>query len=493
MAEVKVSKVTGSTFKYRKIVDETIRAIELGALRGKLASVREYAKSKGVGVSTVTQAYYELARQGWIVAEPKRGYFVCPKEVNRQPDYGCHYHRGYANQDLVRAVQYSFNDPDILPLSCTAPSSVIDIEPVLNRLHKQALKQRPYKLQMQDPIEGIAELRQEICRHFFRSGQVFSPQQLLITNGRKESLLVALAAAGCMGKTLALESPVSFYFQAILSQLNADVIEVPIQANYDDELALLTQAHRAQPFSAYLVNPSFSDPTGRVLSRDNKLALIYWAQRHGVTLIEYDRSELYFGAERPVTLASLIAGECVEASSAGDSWATAKCKLISIGGFYDTLSPSISLGYLICINTLEECQYAKQTLAEEPGILLQHMVSSLMASGEYPKILARLRRQLRLNCLSCIGLLQTGLPNGVYMSQPAGGPCLWLQLPEGYSSELLWSHVIASKLSIAPGTQFSFDRRYDKCFRITYGLPWNEAMVAGYRRLADIIAAFLVA
>ncbi|AQS38338.1 transcriptional regulator, GntR family [Shewanella psychrophila] len=470
-------------FKYQKIVDEIIRAIESGIFSNKLCcnkleSVRRYAKDKGVGVSTVTQAYYELERLGWIYSEPKRGYFIASREMLKQPDYGSNINRIHGQLELANAVQYSFNDPDILPLSCTAPCTVIDQELLLNRLHKQVLKHRPYKLLMQDPIWGIPELRFEICRHLLRSGQVFLKEQVLITNGRQEGLLLALSAAKAIGKAVAVESPVSFYFQAILKQFNADVIEVPMQGSYADELVLLSKAHKEQCFDTYLVNPNFADPTGRVLSVEDKNALIEWASEHDVTLIEYDRGELYFGLARPVTIASLVTQ-------------SRSCRVISIGDFYDTISPTISLGYLICSDTFTACQYAKQTIAEEPSIALQHMVSNLMSSGEYLTLTGKLRAQMNTHYLKMKSLMSSVLDDSVYMSQPTGGPCIWLKLPDEFSSEELWDRVIQEKLSIAPGAMFSFTSNYSCYFRITFALPWNEKMESGVIRLAKVIKDYL--
>lgn len=465
-------------FKYRQIVKDVIQSIEQGALQHKLYSVREYAKMKKVGISTVTQAYHELEQQGWIRAEPKRGYFVCKQQTPVQPDYGNHYHRIQADQDLATAVQYSFNDPDILPLSCTAPSSVNNNEVLLNRQHKQVLKYRPYQLLDSDP-SGITLLRQEICRHLLRSDEVFSQQQVVITNGRQEGLLLALVAAKAIGKTVAVESPVSFFFQTTLRQLNCDVIEVPMQADYADELALLSAAHQAQPFDIFLVNPSFADPTGRLLSPDNKLALIDWAEQHQITLIEYDRSELSFSDQRPATIAGLAAAQ-------------QRGKVISIFDFYDTISPAISLGYLLCVNTLQASEYARQTMGELPGLALQHMIANLMVSGEYQRIVLKLKAQLMQNYLNSKTLLAAQLNDeNIYISQPTGGPSLWFKLPEGYSSEELWHRVIDAKLSIAPGTMFSLEQNYDCFFRVTYGLPWNNKMQDGISRLGQVIAQYV--
>ena len=498
-------------FKYQTIVDGVISAISAGLLTGKLDSVRQYAKHHQVGVSTVTQAYMALERQGWIYVKPKCGYFVNHQQGRvsgkRTPNYGKTINRVKAGQSLATAVQFSFNDPDILPLSCTAPSSVIDHEVLLNRLHRQVVAKRPYKLFMDSPIEGLDQLRYEICRHLSRAGQVLTPDNVLITNGRQDGLLQALMAAKAIGKTVAVESPVSFYFQAILSQLNIDVVEIPQQIDYQDELDLLSNAYQTQPFATLLVNPSFADPTGRVLSDSDKLALIDWAVSHEVTLLEYDRSELYFGRQRPSCLVALVPP-------------TSPCRVISIGDFYDTLSPTISLGYLICSNTFNDCQFTKQTVGEEASIALQLMVHQLMESGQYHKLMTKLREQLLSNYIAAQSILTQHLPqalaNGLYISQPEGGPCIWFKLPNQLSSEALWQLVIADKLSIAPGQMFTFSyqtdaqganqetaqetnletnletKAYQDCFRITFGLPWTDQMQAGIKRLAQIIESYVV-
>ncbi|PKG58865.1 PLP-dependent aminotransferase family protein [Shewanella sp. GutDb-MelDb] len=471
-----------AAFKYRKVVDEIMTAIEQGQLTGKLMSVRTFAKQRQLGISTIMQAYHELERLGWVVAKPKRGYFVVSRVNAKPPNYGRQINRVLAGLTLDRAVQYSFNDDDILPLSCTAPSTVIDPELLLNQLHKKALAKRPYKLWMQDPIEGVAAFRQAICQHLLRSQQVFNYEQVLITNGRQEGLMLALIAAKALQQPIAVESPMSFYFQTMLKQFNADVVEIPMQADYQDELALLSSAYESQSFTTYLVNPNFADPTGRVLSNSEKLQLIEWAEKHHVTLIEYDRGELYFGSERPVTIASLV---CEQSS----------CRVICIVDFYDTISPTISLGYLLCINSFDECQFAKQTVAEEPSILLQHMVQEMMDSGRYHKHLTALRSQIQQNYSATMALLRPHLATitatPFYLSQPSGGPCIWFQLPADLTSQALWYKVIDNKLSIAPGAMFTLDSRYDNYFRITYALPWNEEMENGIGLLGQIIAEYV--
>lgn len=469
-------------FKYRLIVNDIIDKIEREQITGKLMSVRALAKIQGVGVSTVVQAYYELEKQGWIEARAKVGYFVIGKRSVTPPNYGKKIHYIQAGLSLDKAVQFSFNDPNILPLSCTAPSSVIDNELLLNRLHKKALKHRPYQLIMQDPTEGLLPLRQAICQHLAKSQQVFKPEKILINNGRKDGLMTALIATQALTGPIAIESPMSFFFQSILKQFNANVIEIPIQAHYQDELNLLSKAYQLQPFKTYLINPNFADPTGRVLSNNNKLALIQWAEKHEVTIIEYDRGELHFGTQRPCSIASLVTPD-------------SHCRIITLSDFYDTLSHTISLGYLICTNTLDACLFAKQIITEEPNLCLQHMMIELMQSKQFAQLMRQLHTHLKTNYTSALHLLLPAFnqieSDDFYYSQVEGGPCIWIKLPDHLSSEVLWEKAISAQLSIAPGDMFSFNQDYTQYFRITFALPWNEQMAAGIKRLGELVLAYV--
>ncbi|QBF84119.1 PLP-dependent aminotransferase family protein [Shewanella maritima] len=486
-----------TSFKYRKLVQTICEQIDSGALHDKLPSVRQAAKQYQLGVSTVVQAYQELERLGNVIAKPKQGYFVAKVASKPLIDHGQSINRVKAGQALDMAVQYSLNDPNLLPLSCTAPSSVLDNELLLNKLHRKALATRPYKMLMDDPVEGLPALRANLAKHLSFASHHLQPSQMLsnqtlprhkqsglssndilITHGRKDSLLVALMSTNALSQPIAVESPISYYLQATLKAVNAEVIEVPMQAKYQDEIALLSAVHDKQAFNVYLVNPNFADPNGRVLSTQDKLALLAWAKARQVTLIEYDRGELYFGSQRPISLALL--------AKSYPSY-----KVISIGDFYDTLSPSFSLGYLVAINVFQECQLTKQTICEEPSIALQQMLNTLFDNKLYHKHCDRLRAQMQVNLNRSLDILSPTLnrlaPNGLQCSEITGGPCLWFKLPEHISSKTLWDRAIANGISIAPGAMFSFDERYDNYFRITFALPWDEQMQQGIETLGQLL------
>jgi len=461
-------------FKYLTLQRELEKGIAEGIFQEKLPSVRTLAKEKNLSIATVQKAYEAMERAGLIEARIKRGYFIRPIQSIASNDYGHSYQQVFTQQAQERQVLYSINDDNLLPMSSTAPSSVINNGSLLSKLHKRVFDKGIYQFHVADEVQGSAELRKSISQFLYRQGQTISPENICITSGRREALLVALAATGDVGGTVAVESPTSFYFQSALSRLCKNVVEVTMQPNYQDELALLDQAYVKHGFSTYLVNPSFNDPTGRVLTQNDKLALLKWAQRRQVRLIEYDRSELHFSSCKPKSLAEL-------ASSFDDV-----C-VISIQDFFDTVSTRICLGFMLFVNCHDDLLTAKHTLTEEPNLNTQMIINELISSGGYEKNLIKLRGQLVEHYLKSQDIFAQHLAPNVVVPELQGGPCIWLKT-NGQSSTEVWRKLITQGVAIAPGAMFGSNIKFEDYLRITFALPWSSELALGLRKLCQALS-----
>lgn len=461
-------------FKYQTLQKELEQGIQTGIFTSKLPSVRALAKEHQVSVSTIQKAYDRLERVGLIYAEPKRGYFVTGNRQNTASGYGHKYQKVSCQKALELQVLYSINDDNLVPLASTAPSSVVNNQALLTKLHKKVFDKSIYQFHVEDEVQGSSQLRQNISQFLYRQGQTIAPKDIYITSGRREGLFIALLACQAIGGTVAAESPNSFYYQSLVSRVCKEIIEVPMQANYSDELALLDQAHKEYGFTTYLVNPSFNDPTGRVLSESQKLALLKWARNARVTLIEYDRSELYLGTDKPKSLAQLASQ-------------VTGVKVISIQDFFDTVSSRIYLGFVLSVNMEQKLLDAKHTVTEEPSLHVQNIVNELISSGQYELALNKLRAKLNDNYAKALKIFNTHLPEQVQFSQVKGGPCLWLKLQQPSSIEV-WQSLIDMGVAIAPGSMFGLNANFENYFRVTFALPWSSELALALTKVCQATA-----
>jgi len=74
------------------------------------------------------------------------------------------------------------------------------------------------------------------------------------------------------------------------------------------------------------------------------------------------------------------------------------------------------------------------------------------------------------------------------LTQPQGGFVIWVELPKGVDSVLLFDEAIQQGVNFAPGPLFSATGRYRNFLRLNCGRRWTadiEAAVARLGRLAE--------
>ena len=195
--------------------------------------------------------------------------------------------------------------------------------------------------------------------------------------------------------------------------------------------------------------------------------------------IEYDRSPLNFYGRKPLSLAELATQDGM-----------VDVNLYSIGDFFDTISPTFSLGYVICLGDVEQVKLAKQVTSEPPDILLQKMLIEILTSGKYSEHLSDIRNQMRVNYQKFLSIFGGDTCHASSVLPIEGGPCLWFRLPKGQSSQNLWQQALKQKVAIAPGKVFSFTESYDEYFRATFALPFDLQMEEGVLRLAVLVKSY---
>ena len=78
-------------------------------------------------------------------------------------------------------------------------------------------------------------------------------------------------------------------------------------------------------------------------------------------------------------------------------------------------------------------------------------------------------------------------PKGLKWTQPHGGMFLWVTLPEGVDTRVMFEDAIRNNVAYVVGSSFYSDGGGKNTMRLNFTYPSNEEIEEGIKRLADVI------
>jgi DNA-binding transcriptional MocR family regulator len=463
---------------YHRVAAGLEKAILGGSLRSgdRLPSVRQLCQQHGVSASTVTLAYRWLENRALVEARPKSGYFVALRHAALpEPELDTRMSSaGFVTpDDITRQFLLGSDDALALPSFRCVPSRPLLPEAKLRHLSARINRLHPeYASQYQ--MAGSSALRQEIARRSVHAGLRLRPENIIVTNGGTEALLVALRAAAKPGDTVAVESPTYWMLLEIIRSLGMRSIEIPTHPRDGLSIEALDFATRERgAIQACVVIPNFHNPLGCLMPVENKKRLVALGAERGVTLIETDiYGETHFGDERPPALKSFDADDHVILCSA----------------FTKTVAPGYRVGWMAPGRHFAQAQSLKFHTSCAGSMLHQEVLAEFMHDGGYDHHMRRLRAATRAQCDRMIEAVTRYFPAGCKLSRPQGGYMLWIELPPQVGSRKVFEFARREHIGLVPGATFSCSDRFDHFIRLHYAEPWCPELDANLKRLGQIVA-----
>jgi len=82
-------------------------------------------------------------------------------------------------------------------------------------------------------------------------------------------------------------------------------------------------------------------------------------------------------------------------------------------------------------------------------------------------------------------------PEDTRITRPQGGFTLWIELNKKVDTYKLHKRALKHNIGIAPGQIFSTQgKRFENCFRISYGEPWSDRIEEGIKILGKLARDF---
>jgi GntR family transcriptional regulator/MocR family aminotransferase len=382
-------------------------AIENGVLvpGARLPSWQDLAAQLGVARGTVRVAYEKLSAAQLIVASRASGTQVAerPRAVVRSeqpPEPGSFLEMHQEMTQGPAAFQMG------VPAEATFPATL------LSRIRSHAIRAESRAAPIYPDPRGELELRREIAGYLaIGRGIACSPSQVFITAGYSGGLGLALRVLGLEGQKAWTEEPGFPFTRRGLELARLSLAPIPVDA---DGIDLEHGLRHAPDAKLVVVTPGQQAPLGVTLSLERRLRLLDWAEREKAWVIEDDYlSELQLKGRAAPALASL--------DRSG--------RVIHIGSFSKTISPTLRLGFLVApVSLVSRFAEVAACLAPAPGPSVQLATAEFMREGHYLRHLRRTKRAYSAQRDVLLTCLQQHVDAG---SVTTAGLAALLRLPDG--------------------------------------------------------------
>lgn len=421
-----------------QIVREIERARHSAVLHGgtRMPSIRQLAQAHGISTFTVVEAYDRLVAQGVLIARRGAGFFVAsddpahdmPRPLPRAAA------REVGNAWLLSEV---FAD-DSIPVKSGCgwlPDDWLDEDGLQGAL-RQLAKGAGTRFVHYGHPQGYAPLRQSIARRLADIALDAHADQIVLTHGATQGLDLIARTLLHPGDAVLVEEPAYCNLLAILRSAGLHVVGVPRDAAGLDlaQLESAIQTHRPR---ALFLNSVLQNPLGTSLSPACAHRILQFAEQHGLWVVDDD----IYRELAPPNAPALAAMDGLH-------------RVIYLGSFSKTISPSIRVGYVACAPALAaELARTKMIGGLTTSEINERLVHLVLTEGGHRKHIERLTDRLaRARSRLCTQLTACGLS---LLAKPDGGMFVCAALPEGTpSSREIAEHALTQGIMLAPGEFF---------------------------------------
>ncbi len=300
----------------------------------------------------------------------------------------------------------------------------------------------------------------------------------LVTTGSQQAIDLLARVFLDPGSTVVIERPAYLAALQAFALCEARVAEVPVDAQ-GMQVQLLDDGRAAGARLLYVVG-TFANPSGATLSRERKLALLRWAVRERVFVVEDDPyGELRFAGDAVppmVALASEVPG--------AEHW----CGYVST--LSKVLAPGLRVGFMVLPPAVRaSVERCKQAMDLHTASLTQEVAARYLDSGRMPARIAAARERYRGKATVLAEALHAALGARLRFQMPEGGMFLWAALEPGIDAAQLLQAARERGVIFVPGAAFFASAPECNTMRLSFATGSAQALREGADRIAAALRA----
>jgi GntR family transcriptional regulator/MocR family aminotransferase len=451
----------------------------------RLPATRQLARDLGINRLTVENAYAELQADGLIDGRVGSGTYVLPPQPlpplpRADPDAPWPLWQrnvgeasGAFETIAPREMLETAGHPD--PIDFAGGTGASRLFPVdeFRRVIQSVMRRDGFAALDYGDRKGYAPLRSTIAHVLASQGLQLSAEHILVTAGSQQALALVAQMLLKPGDVVLVERPTYGGALDLFRALGLKIVGIPIDGHgmRVEKLEKLLQQHH--PRLIYTI-PNFQNPTGACMSDQRRRRLVALADRYNVPILEDDFvGDLRYDGRVQPALKALDPGG----------------RVIYVSTFSKMLMPGLRVGFLAAEGPVYDSLVSYKCANDlATSNLIQRALEAYVTVGRYQIHLRRCRRAYRRRRDTMLEAIARHLPAGVRVDPPQGGLFVWLQLPDGLSSEALLPLACQRGVAFAPGSAF-----FPGCsggvhaMRLNFATHPPEAIEKGIERLGKAI------
>jgi 2-aminoadipate transaminase len=346
---------------------------------------------------------------------------------------------------------------------------------------ERVLAGRDRDLLQYGPTRGYPPLIEALQTLHTPRGISATHDEILVTTGSQQGLDLVARTLVDPGDVVLVELP--SYTGAILAFRNAQATLVGIRQEADgiDLVDLDRTLHdlrsQGRRVKFLYVVPNFQNPTGLLLSLPKRRALLAWAAREQVLIVEDDPyGALYFeDAARVEDTRPIKADD-------RNGW------VIYLSSLSKTLAPAFRTAWAVAPAPLAtRMEMAKQAMDLCTSNFDQRLVLEAIRDGVLEGRLPALREYYRTKRWVMEEALRAELGDAVRWPAPRGGFFLWAALAPPLDAPAVLPFALAQGVTFVAGHAFFVDHGGAPFMRLAFSLPTHDQIREGVRRLGTAV------
>jgi GntR family transcriptional regulator/MocR family aminotransferase len=234
----------------------------------------------------------------------------------------------------------------------------------------RALSRAPF---LYGPPDGLASLREAIAKHVaFARAVVCGADDIVVTSGAQQAFDLLARLLVTPGRTrVAVENPGYAPIRAALIAAGARLVPVPV----DGEGLRVDKV--PDGVKVICVTPSHQSPTGAVMSRARRMALLARAQALGAAVIEDDYDGEFLYDAHPQDALQMLDREA---------------RVFYVGTFSKSLFPALRKGFVVAPPWARAALVdVKRSTDSHSDVLTQATLAAFIAEGHLARHIRRMR------------------------------------------------------------------------------------------------------